>query len=80
MVNISLASSILHVAASLCAESNAPVYIIGELAAKSTVGARRAARIVLGDVIVQKVSAEVGNAPALLLDVNVIQMFAGTAG
>jgi len=43
-------------------------------------GARRAARIVLGDVIVQKVSAEVGNAPALLLDVNVIQMFAGTAG
>lgn len=43
-------------------------------------GVRRVAKIVLGDVTVQKVSVEAGNAPALLQDANATQMFAGIAG
>ena len=43
-------------------------------------GAQRAAKIGSGDAIVQRVSAEVGSAHALLLDVNVTQMFAEIAG
>lgn len=108
MANSSLASSILPVIASLCAGSNAPVFLM-EHAVKSIVGmsaclyknfisqqgysmlsasviehvfagAQKAARIGLEDAIVLKVNAEVGNAHALQLDVNVIQMFAGIVG
>lgn len=43
-------------------------------------GAQRAARIVSEGVIVQRVNAEVANAHALQLDVNVTQMFAGIVG
>lgn len=44
------------------------------------VGVLRAAKTDLEDAIVRKVSAEAGNAHALLQDVNVILMFAGIAG
>lgn len=50
------------------------------LAVKNIVGARKAARIGLGDATVQKVNAEADNAHVLPLDVNVTQMFAGIAG
>ena len=40
-------------------------------------GAPKAAKTVSGDATVQRVNAEAGNAHALLLDVNVIQMFVG---
>lgn len=43
-------------------------------------GALRAAKIGLEDAIVLKVNAKAGNVPALQLDVNVIQMFAGIVG
>uniref|UniRef100_A0A2N9IR30 SET domain-containing protein n=1 Tax=Fagus sylvatica TaxID=28930 RepID=A0A2N9IR30_FAGSY len=79
MGRISLVSNIPHVDASLCVESNALVNIM-KLAVKNIVGAQRAAKIGSGDAIVQRVSAEVGNAHALLLDVNVTQMFAEIAG
>lgn len=79
MGRTSLVSNIPHVDASLCVESNALVNIM-KLAVKNIVGAQRAAKIGSGDAIVQRVSAEVGNAHALLLDVNVTQMFAEIAG
>lgn len=79
MGRTSLVSNIPHVVASLCVESNALVNIM-KLAVKNIVGAQRAAKIGSGDAIVQRVSAEVGNAHALLLDVNVTQMFAEIAG
>jgi len=44
------------------------------------VGVRKAARIVSEDVTVLRVNVEVDNARALLLDVNVIQMFVGIVG
>ena len=43
-------------------------------------GAPKAAKTVSGDATVQRVNAEAGNAHALLLDVNVIQMFVGIVG
>lgn len=43
-------------------------------------GARRVAKIGSGDVTVRRANAEAGNALALLLDVNVIQMFVGIVG
>lgn len=43
-------------------------------------GAQRAAKIGSEDATVQRVSAEVGSAHALLLDVNVILMYAVIAG
>jgi len=43
-------------------------------------GAQKAVKIVSEDVIVQRVNAEVGSVPALLLAENVIQMFAEIAG
>lgn len=79
MEKTNLVSNIPRVDASLCVESNALVYIM-ELAVKNIVGAQRAAKIGSGDVTVQRVSAEVGNAHALLLDANVTQMFAEIAG
>ncbi|KAG6432706.1 hypothetical protein SASPL_104291 [Salvia splendens] len=42
--------------------------------------AQKAAKIGLEGVIVQKVNVKAGNAPALQLDVNVTQMFAGIVG
>ncbi|KAF5931444.1 hypothetical protein HYC85_032317 [Camellia sinensis] len=71
MGKTSLVSNFNHVDASLCVESNALVYIM-ELAVKSIVGVPKAAKTGSGDVTVQRVSAEAGNAHALLLDVNVI--------
>lgn len=52
-----------------------PVYSLSFIS-----GALRAAKIGLEDVIVLKVNAKAGNAPALQLDVNVIQMFAEIVG
>ncbi|KAH9786779.1 Histone-lysine N-methyltransferase EZA1 [Citrus sinensis] len=43
-------------------------------------GARRVAKTGSGDATVQRVNVEAGNVHALLLDVNVTQMFAGIAG
>ena len=43
-------------------------------------GAPKAAKIGSGDATVQRVNAEVGNALALLLVVNVTLMFVGIAG
>ncbi|CAH2072039.1 unnamed protein product [Thlaspi arvense] len=43
-------------------------------------GAQKVARIVSEDVIVQRVNAEAGSVPALLLGENAIQMFAEIAG
>lgn len=43
-------------------------------------GAQRAARIASEGAIVQRVNVEVANAHALLLVVNVTQMFAGIVG
>lgn len=43
-------------------------------------GAQKAAKIALEGVIVLKVNVKAGNAPALQLDVNVTQMFAGIVG
>lgn len=79
MGKTSLVSNFNHAYASLCAESNALVYIM-ELAVKSIVGVPKAAKTGSGDVTVQRVSAEAGNAHALLLDVNVILMFVEIVG
>lgn len=79
MVKINLVSSIPHVGASLCVESSALVCIM-EHAVKNTAGARRVAKTGSGDATVQRVNVEAGNVHALLLDVNVTQMFAGIAG
>ncbi|CAL5425895.1 unnamed protein product [Camellia sinensis] len=79
MGKTSLVSNFNHVDASLCVESNALVYIM-ELAVKSIVGVPKAAKTGSGDVTVQRVSAEAGNAHALLLDVNVILMFVEIVG
>lgn len=79
MEKISPVNNIYHVDATLYVENSAPV-IKMELAVKSIVGAQRAAKIGSEDATVQRVSAEVGSAHALLLDVNVIQMFAVIAG
>lgn len=43
-------------------------------------GAQKAAKTDSGDATVQRVNVEAGNVLALLLDVNVTLMFAGTAG
>jgi hypothetical protein len=45
-----------------------------------SIGVQRAAKTSLEAVIVQKVNAEADNVHVLLQAVNVIQMFAGTAG
>ncbi|KAE8671261.1 histone-lysine N-methyltransferase EZA1-like isoform X7 [Hibiscus syriacus] len=79
MEKISLASNILRVDASRCVESSALVCTM-ELAAKSTVDARRVAKIGSGDATVQKVNVEAASALVLLLGVNVTQMFAGIVG
>lgn len=71
--------SITHVGVSKCVAKIAPVWKM-ELVARSTVGAQRAAKIGLEDVIAQKVNAEADSARVLLPVVNVIQMFAETAG
>jgi len=71
--------NITHVCASKCVVKIAPVWKM-ELAAKSTVGVRRAAKTSLEAVIVQKVNAEADSAPVLQPIVNVIQMFVGIAG
>lgn len=49
-------------------------------AVRNTVGVQKAAKTDLEAVIVQKVSAEAGNAHVLLPVENVIRMFAETAG
>lgn len=46
----------------------------------NSAGAQRAAKIGSEDATVRRVSAEVGSAHALLLDANVILMFAVIAG
>ena len=79
MGKINLASSIHHVDVSQCVESNALVLML-EIAVKNTVVVQRAAKIGLEDAIVPRVSAEVANAHALLLDVNVTQMSVEIAG
>lgn len=43
-------------------------------------GAQKVAKIGSGDVTVQRVNAEAGSAPVLLLDVNVTPMYAEIAG
>lgn len=63
----------------LCVESSAPV-IVMELAARSTAGVPRVARIDLGDATVPRVSVEVVNVHVLLLGVSVIQMCVEIAG
>ncbi|RVW41531.1 Histone-lysine N-methyltransferase EZA1 [Vitis vinifera] len=75
----SLVSSTHHADACLCVGRNAPVKVM-ELAVKNIVGAQKAAKIGSGDATVQRVNAEVGNALALLLVVNVTLMFVGIAG
>ncbi|KAE8665402.1 hypothetical protein F3Y22_tig00112616pilonHSYRG00014 [Hibiscus syriacus] len=79
MEKINLASNTRRVDASRRVESNALVFTM-EFAAKSTVDARRAAKIGSGDATVQKVNAEAASALVLLLGVNVTQMFAGIVG
>ncbi|KAH9786782.1 Histone-lysine N-methyltransferase EZA1 [Citrus sinensis] len=49
-------------------------------ASKWSLSARRVAKTGSGDATVQRVNVEAGNVHALLLDVNVTQMFAGIAG
>lgn len=79
MGKINLASSILHVDVNQCVERTVLVLMV-ELAAKNTVVVRRAAKTGLEDVIAPRVNAEVDNVLALLLDVNVIQMFVEIVG
>nr|GMD12098.1 Histone-lysine N-methyltransferase EZA1 [Ipomoea batatas]GMD28206.1 Histone-lysine N-methyltransferase EZA1 [Ipomoea batatas] len=79
MGKISPVNNILHVDANLCVESNALVYRI-VLAVKNIVGVQKAVKIGSVGATVQRVNAEVGNAHALLLDENVIQMFAEIVG
>ncbi|KAM3313738.1 hypothetical protein ACQJBY_032946 [Aegilops geniculata] len=71
--------SIHRVGARKCATKIAPVWKMGH-AVRNTVGVRKAAKTDLEAVIVQKVSAEAGNAHVLLPVENVIRMFAETAG
>jgi len=71
--------NITRVGASKCVAKIAPAWKM-ELAVRSTVGVRRAAKTSLEAAIVQKVNAEADSAPVLLPIVNVILMFAGTAG
>lgn len=54
-------------------------FLFIQLACES-LGAQKAAKIGLGGAIVQRVNAEVANAHALLLDVNVTQMFVEIVG
>lgn len=79
MEKINLVSNIHHVDACLRVESNALVFIMGP-AVKNIVGAQKVAKIGSGDVTVQRVNAEAGSAPVLLLDVNVTPMYAEIAG
>uniref|UniRef100_A0A0D9VT78 SET domain-containing protein n=1 Tax=Leersia perrieri TaxID=77586 RepID=A0A0D9VT78_9ORYZ len=71
--------SITHVVVSKCVAKIVPVRKM-ELAVRSIAGVQRAAKIGLEVVIAQKVNAEADNAHVLLPVVNVIQMFAETAG
>lgn len=71
--------NIHRVDASKCVAKIAPVWKM-ELVVRSTVGVQKAAKTSLEAVIVQKVNAEADNAHVLLPVVNVIRMFAGTAG
>lgn len=79
MEKISHVSSLHLVDASLCVESSALVCIT-ELAVRNIAGARKVAKIASEDATVQRANAEVDNARALLLVVNVTQMFVGIAG
>ncbi|CAN6325437.1 unnamed protein product, partial [Urochloa humidicola] len=71
--------NITHVGASKCVAKIALVWKM-ELAVRSTVGVQRAAKTSLEAAIVQKVNVEADSAPVLPPVVNVIRMFAGTAG
>ncbi|CAK7348431.1 unnamed protein product [Dovyalis caffra] len=79
MEKISHVSNIHLVDASQCVESSALVCIM-ELAVRNIAGARKVAKTASEDATVQRANAEVDNAHALLLDVNVTQMFVGIAG
>lgn len=79
MESIDLVHSIRHVDVIKCVGRNALVSSM-EIAARSTVDARRTARTDFEDAIVLRVNAEADNAHALLLAVNVTQMSAGIAG
>lgn len=79
MTGSNVTHNIAHVRASKCVVKIAPVRT-RELAVRSTVGVRRAAKTSLEAVIVQKANAEADSAPVLQPVVNVIQMFVGIAG
>lgn len=79
MGKTNLASSTHHADVNQYVERNVLVLMM-ELAAKNIVVVRRAAKTGSEDVTVPRVNAEVDNAHALLLDVNVIQMSVETAG
>ncbi|KAF9669257.1 hypothetical protein SADUNF_Sadunf14G0089000 [Salix dunnii] len=76
---ISPVSSIHLVDASQCVENNALVCIM-DLAVRNIVGAQKVAKTASEDATVQRANAEVDNARALLLDVNVTRMFVGIVG
>lgn len=79
MERINHVYNIIHVDASRCVESIVLVCRM-VLAVKSIVAAQKAVKIVSADATVQRVNAEADNVRVLLLDVNVILMFAAIVG